>query len=55
MVLESCKHSLQHLIIFKDKSEIKIQIFKSNPCSCLEESCFVIKELDINHPLAVWH
>ena len=26
MVLESCKHSPQQLLIYKDKSEVKIQI-----------------------------
>lgn len=42
MVLESCKHSLQHLIILKDKSEVKIHILKNYRCTCLEESGLVV-------------
>ena len=53
MVLESCKHSLQHLVIFKDKSKVKNQIFKDHLHFCLEESHLAIKELNMHHSLAV--
>lgn len=48
-----CKHSLQHLIVFKQKSEVKIHISQNYLYACLEENHLAIKELNMLHSPAV--